>query len=54
MAGFAEEVLGGLNERYNRDYKKETVDENMKDRACLVKSGNAPVLPKEDEDWKYS
>jgi hypothetical protein len=45
---FAKEVIGGLNERYNRMPEAEMkAAKNV--RACNVKDEKGPSLPKEDE-----
>jgi len=49
VADFAREVMGGLNERFN----KKTVAQNKNeanDRACRVKNGQGPTAPKADEE----
>ena len=51
ISEFAKTILGGLNERYCRDYEEATLKASMEARACLVKDGREPSLPIEDSKW---
>lgn len=45
VADFAREVMGGLNERFNKKTAEQNKNES-KDRACRVKNGQGPTAPK--------
>lgn len=45
MEDFAKEIIGGFNERYNRDGAEAVRKGAVNTRACMVKEERGPSIP---------